>query len=199
VSLKQKIENTFGDEALDFALFCHHEGSLRFELSGGPSYIEMFLQAYEKAKRIIDFTFAESRSLGVCIAFYGKGPFIASLSIFRALRDCQIKIPEVYEAWQKYYSADETTRTFITFPFDQTELPKYLWGTLANELGVRPRSKCDLYIYDVELGVMANPYDARGMDIIGPNKALLKKVYDELGCCLFDYNRPEMDRFFKAP
>ena len=197
VSIKQQIENTFGDKSLDHALFYNHEGSLRFELSLGPSYVEMFLQAYEKAKKIIDFTFSKSNSLCVCLAFVCEGRFISSLSTFRSLRDCQIEIPSHYEAWQKSYPDDEYTRTFIAFQVDNSELPKFLWGTFANELGIRPRSKCKLYIYDTDLGVMAHPYDDRGMDLIGPNKSLLKSVYDDFGSYLLDYDRAEMDRFFK--
>lgn len=197
MSLKQQIENAFGDKSLDHALFYNHEGSLRFELSIGPSYIEMFLQAYEKAKKIIDFAFSESNSLCVCVAFVCEGRFISSLSTFKSLRDCQIKIPSNYEAWQKYYPDDEYTRTFIAFRLDRSELPKFLWGILANELGIRPRFKCDLYIYDAELGVMAHPYDDRGMDLIGPNKSLLEKIYNNFECYVLDYDRNEMNRYFK--
>ena len=119
--MKERIEEQFGDKALDFALFYNHEGSLRFELSSSSSYIEMFLQAYNRAKSLIDFVFQDTDTVNVCLAFNGTGGYLAHLSIFRALKDCQINIPKKHSAWQKDYQEydelDEAeyifTRTFI--------------------------------------------------------------------------------------
>jgi hypothetical protein len=108
LQIKERIRAIFGDKALDFALFYHYELSLRFQLSCGRSRIQRFLNAYQKAKEIIDFccdrkAWTESnrdRPLYACIAFFGGENFLSNLSVFRALKQCQIVIPKSYQAWQ---------------------------------------------------------------------------------------------------
>jgi hypothetical protein len=51
--MQQEITDLFGSNALGHALFYSHPHGLRFELSesGDPSYIHMFLQAYQKPQK----------------------------------------------------------------------------------------------------------------------------------------------------
>lgn len=204
--MRERIEAQFGDLALDFALFYNHEESLRFKLSSSSSYIEMFLQAYNRAKSLIDFVFQDRDTVSVCLAFNGAGGYLAHLSIFRALKDCQINIPKEHSTWQKdYQEYDElhheeylVTRTFICFEIGKPEIPKLLWGTLANELGIRPRSQCDLYLFDLNTDVLVHPYDDRGMDIIGSNRELLKRTYDKFNEWLPECDRQKIMAYFDS-
>jgi hypothetical protein len=52
---RSRILQVFGEQALAHRLFYLHSHSLRVELSGGETYIKMFLRAYERSKAIIDF------------------------------------------------------------------------------------------------------------------------------------------------
>lgn len=204
--MRERIEEQFGEKALDFALFYNHERSLRFELSHSSFYIEMFLQAYNRAKSLIDFIFQDTDTVSVCLTFNGAGGYLAHLSIFRSLKDCQIDIPKEHFAWQKcdreYYELYNeeyiTTRTFICFNLVKTEISKFLWGTLANELGICPRSRCALYLFDFEIGILVHPYDDRGMDIIGTNRELLKETYVKFNEWLIDSDRKQMKAYFDS-
>lgn len=200
--MRERIKEKFGDKALDFALFYNYKTGLRFELSSSSSYIEMFLQAYNRAKSLIDFVFQDTDKVYVCLSFDGVGGYLAHLSIFRALKDCQIKIPKEHFAWQKNYEQyDEEyilTRTFICFDLVKTEIPKFLWGTLANELGIHPRSQCALYLFDFETNILVHPYDDRGMDIIGSNRELLKRTYEEFKEWLPDGDRKQIVAYFNS-
>ena len=51
MSIREKIEKEFGERALDHGLYIKHKEGLRFELSEGNSYIEMFMSAYKKAEK----------------------------------------------------------------------------------------------------------------------------------------------------
>jgi hypothetical protein len=200
LQVKERIKAIFGDKALDFALFHNHELSLRFELSCGRSRIQMFLNAYQKANEIIDFCCDRDRPLHACIAFFGEGNFLSNLSVFPALKQCQILIPKSYQAWQKQYLEDEEQliRTFICFQIDREELSQLLWGTLANELGIRPRSMCDLYIIDLDRSILVHPYDDRGMDIIGIDRTRLKQIYDRFNNLLSNFDREKMDNIMSS-
>ena len=192
--MRDTIRNTFGTEALEHALFYEHEGSLRFELSEGGSFVEMFIQSYNKATEIVGSIFSETEKISVCLAFYGKKSLLGNLSVFRDLVECQIEIPKKdCQIWQKQYPEAEL-RTFITFSTNKKELPKLLWSAIASDMGVKPRVNCSIYIYCSELGVLVHPYDDRGLDVIGPNKELLKKLYTKFHHYLLDYDIEEMDK-----
>ncbi len=194
--MKATIENTFGENALEHALFYEHDGSLRFELSESGSYIEMFTLALNKATEIVNYIFYEVEKIYVCLAFYGNKSFLGNLSVFRGLAGCQIKIPkENYQIWQKQYP-EGGLRTFIAFTIVKKEFHKLLWSALASDLGVTPKANCSIYIYSEELGVLVHPYDDRGMDVIGPNKDLLEKLYNKYYHYLLEYNIEQMDKIY---
>jgi len=192
--MKDTIESTFGTEALEHALFYEHEGSLRFELSEGGSFVDMFIQAFNKSTEIVNFLFSATEQISVCLAFYGSKSLLGSLSVFRDLVDCQIEIPKKNcQIWQKQYPECEL-RTFIAFSTDKKELPKFLWSALASDMGVKPRVNCSIYLFSNDLDILVHPYDDRGMDVIGSNKKLLKKLYTEFNHYLLEYDIEEMDK-----
>ncbi len=196
---REKIESVFGIKSLDHALFYNHKGSLRFELSEGGSYINMFTKAFNKASNILEAAICGSNRVIICLAFYGENTLLSSLSVFKSIKDCQISIPKSEsEIWQKECPSEECMRTFIAFPIKADEVHKFLWGALAGELGIRPRLKCDAYLIDLEKNILLHPYDDRGMDIIGPNKAFLKELFISFNENLLDYDIKEMNEYFNA-
>lgn len=196
MSIREKIKNEFGENALDHALFFKYEDSLRFELSEGKSYIEMFVSAYKKAEKILECAFEGSEKITVCLAYYGEGTILDNLSSLKGLEACQVTI-ENSESWEKYNSENECQRIFVAFEINKEELIKILWGVLATELGVTPQIGCDPYFIDFKNKILANPYDDRGMDIIGLNKKRLKKIYTKYHGYLLKCNIEEMRKYYK--
>ena len=201
--MQEQIIAQFGDKALEHGLFYNHQGSLRFELSQGSGYIKMFLTAYNKAQALVDFAFQDLETVSICLAFDGSGSYIANLSIFRSLKECEIIVPRKHSTWQKFYREIDIDneeycfyRTFICFTITAAEIDKFLWAVLAKDLGIYPQSKCDLYLFDLEQSILLHPYDDRGMDIIGSNKDKLKELYDRFNQWLLDYDRAEMAAYF---
>ncbi len=204
--MQKAIEETFGSNALGHALFYNHPHGLRFELSesGNPSYIHMFLQAYQKAAEITDFLFTDAKDLHVALCFYsyGDGSFLSGLSRFKSIASCGLKIPKSHTAWAKLCSQDDEDsnrwRTAIAFKIDGNLIPQLLWGAIAHDIGIRPRLLCDVYLFDLELGILVHPYDDRGMDAIGNNLGILRSAYHQLDRYLLNYDRQTMiDRFDK--
>lgn len=193
-SIKHSIETVFGKKAIDHALFYENEGSLRFELSEGGSYAEMFFQAYAKASEILGAVFEEQEEVQACLGFYGEKTLLGSLSVFRGIRDCQISIPKSEcEIWQGIESEEELLRTYVAFPVQKGDLPKLLWSALAIDLGVQPRANCDVYLFSIKQEILVHPYDDRGMDVIGPNKAVLQGLFNKYRHYLLEYDMEVME------
>jgi hypothetical protein len=200
---RSRILQVFGDRALEHGLFYLHADCLRVELSGGSNYIKMFLRAYERSTAIIDFCLGDLQTITVCLSFYGSSPLVGNLSVFRNLRKCGIIIPKTAEIWQQQekhvFDEDwDLIRTFICFDIEFSQVDLFLWGTLANELGIRPRSSCSLYLFDLDRQILCHPYDDRGMDIIGNNKSALQQIYNKFNSLLLDYDRQTMDKYFQT-
>jgi hypothetical protein len=201
--MQQAIADIFGSNALGHALFYHHPHGLRFELSaaGNPSYIHMFVQAYQKGEQIIDFIFADANNLHVAIGFYSyeEDGFLANLEVFESIASCQLTIPDTRSTWvsaTKDGSEWGQIRNTIVFEIERRAIPQFLWGALAHDIGIQPQLTCDVYLFDLELGILAHPYDDRGMDVIGNNLGILRSAYAKLDRYLLDYDREIMQARF---
>ena len=124
--------------------------------------------------------------------------FLENYSVFKNLSDLQIKIPEKRFLKKEWVEDDEWNRNYLFFSLNKSELHKLLFGKLADELGIKPSFWFDLYIYDIELGVLVHPYDDRGMDVVGPNKFMINRIYTEFNTWLLDYDLEAMNRWFKS-
>jgi hypothetical protein len=200
-SYQSKISQVFGDKVFEGGIFYLYPRSLRVELSGSRPYIKMFLRAYERSKAILDFGLGDLQTIAVCLSFYGGGSLVSNLSVFRSLRSCGITIPKTAEIWQRrekhVFDEDwDLIRTFICFEIEYSDIDLFLWGLLANELGIRPRNICRLYLFDLHRQILFHPYDDRGMDIIGNNLTLLEQIYLKFNDWLLDYDRQIMDKYF---
>jgi hypothetical protein len=195
-ALHDEIHRVFGPAALEWGLFYVHEPALRFELSGGGGYIEMFTRAYDRAREIVAAAFADTAELTIVLAHTcGGGPAERSLAL-SSIRHCGIRIPRPYATWTEDADEDGFARVFLAFRAGREMVDRLLWGALATEMAIHPSLACRVYLADVERGVLAFPYDDRGMDVIGPNHALLGDLYTRFNPWLLDYDRERMDGFF---
>jgi hypothetical protein len=192
------LASVFGPRALEHGLFYRHERALRFELSVGSGYIELFSSAYDRAREVLGFVFHESPDLGVILSYIREETPRERRAVLRSLRDCGLRVPRPRTWWTTVEEEGEDSMrwTYLAFRAPKTMLNKLLWGVLAAELGIRPRLRCGLYLADPARGVLAHPYDDRGMDVIGPNTPLLRQLYQRFNGYLLDYDRARMDADF---
>ena len=187
--IEQALE-IFGKNSFQHAIFYSNEQCLRFGLSEESeqeSYVRMFTSALQKSTQIIDTVFEKSDELSICLAFSGDG-YLSNFSVFKYLKQLQIKIPEENYKFQEWDIDDESNRNYLFFKINKSELHKILFGKLGAELGIKPSFWFDVYIYDIELGVLAHPYDDRGMDIVGTNKVMIKNIYKKYHSWLLNYD-----------
>lgn len=200
VMMKDELHAVFGPRAFEHGLFYAHEhdGALRFELSRGGGRLDQFAQAFDRGREIADHVFRDSARIVAVLGWCGGGPLVRHMAVFRALRDCGVALARPRTAWTGASEEcwDDGERTFVAFACEKDALHHLLWGAIAVDLGVHPRLESRVYIADPERGVLAHPYDDRGMDVIGPNEALLRELYHRFNGYLLDYDRARMDARF---
>ncbi len=171
---------------------------LRFRLGlwdGAYERIEQFVSALDRARKILDCVFPTSRRLTVMFEYYGERSLLADREVLRATRDCIRRFGrphQVYVATHPDQIEDEVIEdsyTRILFTIQRDLLVRVLWGPFAKDLGIGPQIPGWVYIADKELGIVAKPYDDRGMDVAGPNRELLQRLYREFNDWLLDSHR----------
>jgi len=197
---RDTLYEVFGPRALRWALFYANERALRFELSTSGGLIEQFEGAWDRGREILDHVFRDTERVAVVLSWIVEEPSpLRYVSVFRALRECGLRVERPYEAWTEPCEDEDwkdAERVFVAFRVGRDGVRRLLWGALASDLGIRPRLLCEVYLADLERGVLAHPYDDRGMDVIGPSRDLLRDFYTRFNPYLLDYDRPRMDAAF---
>lgn len=190
--IKQALE-IFGRSAFGHNLFANNASAIRFELALGESRIERFDTALHRASTVAEDLFGASERLCICLMYYGAS-FVGAKSSFQSLKECEVAINRPYEIDRQQID-DELggeTQTRVFFESDFSSAYRMIWGTIAQELGVRPSLEFNLYVFDPNLRVLMHPYDDRGMDILGPNRERMSEIYANYSDWLLDYNIAEM-------
>jgi hypothetical protein len=196
--IRNQIESIFKGKAFERPLFYAYEGGLRFELSEGGSFINQFLTANKKADEICQSVFKQQETVTVCLNFYGSKKLLASLSVFRELKELNISIPKNSEHWSK---ADEEEDDFyshyIAFSASIEYLKSFLWCACASDFGyIKPSPGVNVYLFNFDQEVMVFPYDDRGIDVVGNNHSFLKSLYTEFNQYILGYDRESIEVTF---
>lgn len=200
LSLLDEVLDTFGPEALEPALFYHHSPALRFELAGGETWVAQFLQAIDRARAIMEAAFAEADELTVIFWVWSEEPeqklgrgLLAQLKLL----GLQLEEPEFHRLPLR--DGDDFPKACFVAELPTRCLPELLWGALARELDIKPKLGWRVVIAAPELGLLACPYDDRGMDITGTNTERLAKLYHQFDAWLLDYDRARMAEMLGRP
>lgn len=192
------IEETFLGRAFLRPLFYSYPGGLRFELSEGGHAIDQFLTAHHKASEICRDAFSGNDNLTICLrVYYFQQSKFAYRSTLRELADAGIKIPRSRSIWLEEVAED--CSVLVAFSAATTVLPRLLWCALSADFGsIRPRPLCSVYLFNLAAGVMAFPYDDRGMDVVGPNSSLLERLYRKHSAYLLEHDIKAMKESFDS-
>ncbi|QRO33123.1 DUF3885 domain-containing protein [Chromobacterium violaceum] len=158
--------------------------------------MDMFIEALSKAELIVNDIFSASNDLQVCVSsYYSYSPFELR-AVLRELKTCEISIPCERDYWVSTDpEPDRSYRVFVIFSISKSDIRKFIWGAVAMDLGIKPSMRGSIYIYSLTDGVLAHPYDDRGMDIIG-DFAILSALYRKYSVFLLRYDREVMDASF---
>lgn len=205
MQLQREIEVIFEGKAFLRPLFYSYPGGLRFELSEGGSAIEQFLLALRKAATICADIFPADRPMVVCLRLIAQTNLFANRELLSELRAAGISIPRARCLWSEAASPDDDfdnednlSWLHIAFEAPASLLQNFLWCAFSTDFGcIRPQPHCLIYLFNLNSRVMVWPYDDRGMDVVGPNHALLSHIYFKHYQNLLDYDRETMVATFE--
>ncbi|WP_271785313.1 DUF3885 domain-containing protein [Aquimarina algiphila] len=80
---------------------------------------------------------------------------------------------------------------------DEESINKIIRGRANLEMGFDPAISQDIYYYSISNKVGFRIYDDRGCDVWSNDKEKLRPIYESLNNWILDYNRPEIDEYFK--
>jgi len=80
---------------------------------------------------------------------------------------------------------------------DEDTINKIIRGRANLEMGFDPAIPQDIYYYSISNKIGFRIYDDRGCDVWSNDKEKLRPIYESLNEWILDYNRPEIDKYFK--
>jgi Domain of unknown function (DUF3885) len=206
MSLKDQVIERFGNKAFSMRpTFYHNEGALRFELGVGDDSLSNKITALHRFNTLLDDLGFKRHPIGIaayCYTYdtskYEKAtplhqqllPFARELSIWADTKFSKsdfLRIPN-------------DDNGFITYHFSETSidhglLSDWIIRHLLRDFGGSNTPL--LMLFNIDLGIIINPYDNRGMDVFGPNHDLLKRLYHKRNHWLLEYDRERMDELYK--
>jgi hypothetical protein len=206
LNLQLEIDKVFSGQAFARPLFYAVPEGLRFQLSESGAVIDQFLLALRKSAMICSDVFSGESECSVCLRIHSGNNRFAHRTLLRTLQTLGFAIPAERSVWSEQIdpadwfceSAPEHW-VHIAFKAPVSLLETLLWCALAKDFGViTPALHCAVYLFNLKARVMVLPYDDRGMDVVGPNKALLGALYRRHNAWLLDHDRPAMDAVFTA-
>jgi hypothetical protein len=218
--LRDALFTRFGRDAFGDGVFYAHAPALRFELSRGGGHVELFLQAMDRGREILAGVFPGGTPLVAVLVLHEPPSRATVRRAVTALRRLGVRPERPRAVWAEPpmeeemrraredadvfpgegdAGEDDGTRTFVAFSCGTEAVPLLLWGAAAADLGVRPRLPGRVYLADVAGGLLAHPYDDRGMDVVGPNHARLAELHRAFAPYLLDHDRARMAAFFAPP
>jgi hypothetical protein len=201
---QEAIEQIFGVRACSHALFYQRPGGLRFALSEGQSPLDQVLLALRIATAICTDLFEGSPTLTVCLRQFASPNPLSFRTTLRELAQAGIRIPREHDIWieptppeDRFEDDTESWWLNVAFEISTAKLQNLLWCAIVSDFGsLHPNPQCRVYLVNLAEKVMAHPYDDRGMDVLGPNHALLAMLYARHNHRLLDYDRATMDATF---
>jgi hypothetical protein len=198
------IETIFLGKAFMRPLFYSYTGGLRFELSESGTALEQFLLALRKATEICSDIFPVGQTITVCLRVYTRSNPFDHRSTISSLKSAGIVIPKQREVWLEPIDADdwfeETQPEWwlnVAFDVSATLIQNFLWCALSRDFtSIRPNPGCLVYLFNLKSELIVWAYDDRGMDVVGPNKIALEKLYNKHSRYLLNYDRAVMDATF---
>jgi hypothetical protein len=204
MGFRDEIETTFSGKAFIRPLFYNYLGGLRFELSEGGTMLEQFLLAMRKATEICADIFKDHDPMIVCLRVRTWSNRYAHRDILAGLKEAGISIPQHREIWLEPISQEDWFEESqpewwlnLTFEASPQLIQNFLWCALSHDIGsIRPRLNSMVYLFSLKSELMVWAYDDRGMDVVGPNKTALEKLYFKHSKYLLEYDRAVMDATF---
>ena len=201
--MRKAVRDIFGVQAFGPAVFYTFPGGLRFALGEGGTPFDQVLTALRKASTVCRDVFADADVLTVCLGQYAPDTEFAVRSTLRQLALAGVFIPRERDIHIDVQACDaaivggaDVRWLSIVFALPVSKLENVLWCAVATNVNIVPNPGCRIHLVNCAAQLMVHPYDERGMDVVGPNRALLGQLYRKHNAWLLDYDRGAMDAAF---
>jgi hypothetical protein len=182
-----------------FALFYNIPGGLRFSLSEGDSPLDQVLTALRKATIVCDDVFRGEDKILVHLETFAPASRFGLRKMLRELCIAGIVVPKPRDVWieRADETDDENENTYwvsCAFEVPAAKLPNLLWCAVTADFGssLRPNPRCRVYLLNLDKGIVAHPYDDRGMDVISRRSSALAGLYERHKDLLLEYDMDAM-------
>lgn len=201
---KQKFRSKFGVDYPLYGPFGTFEFDLRFELSPPMSrnYIQMFTQAYDRARAICRVLFPDPTHMHILISTTSEqeAPPCMRLRRFREnslhRERFQFIGSTAHEGGEWHDPYFEHWSTYA--PQSDPEIDTCLWLALSQDIGIEPRGNARIYFVNTDQGFYLHPYDDRGMDLVSVNRSISQSIFNRFNDWLLDYDRERMNAVFAS-
>ena len=205
MEFRRKIQEIVG-KPYRYALFYNFPIALRFELSegqgGGP--LEEVLTALRKATVICDDVFRGEETILAHLSAFAPASRFGLRAMLRELHVAGIDIPKVRDVWleaEDETDADDDENDYwvnCAFEVATAKLQSLLWCAITTDFGyaLRPNPHCRVYLLNMNKGIVAHPYDDRGMDVISRRTTSLTGLYEKHNDLLLEYDMEAMRQTF---
>lgn len=186
--------------------FYNNEGALRFELGLGDDRLTYLITAFQRLNTVLDDLGIKAQPVGVAASIYTYSSTEQEPAL--PLHQQILPLARMVENWN--LGKFKKSELLLTPTDENTFCATHLSLTTLNDFSVS-RSILEhllrdfggsnntplIMLFNLDLGIMINPYDDRGMDVFGPNRDLLKMLYNKRNDWLLDHNREQMDANYK--
>ena len=199
--LDNRLQAVFSEKRFEPPLFYTWPVGLRFELGGewgkAPHSFctQRFYQAMHRAKMLLEYVFQDSKILIVKLVFHTEQK---TKTPTRELERCGFTLPADHEKNHKLGENGHIYNISFSDGITSTNAHAILWAIMSNEIGIKPTAALTAYYIDLDKGIVAHPYDDRGMDLVANSKLALADCYAKFNGWILDYDRARIDEVFKS-
>lgn len=200
-----RIRNTFGKKIIEPGLFYKWPIGLRFELGGNECeddtnqlYTQRFYQAMYRSKTLLEHVFEPNKSIIIALNIYTKKKNkLQSKTQLKKLEQCGFVLPVKHHFSYEPFENGYFCKILLSEKINSTNVHSILWAIISNEIGIKPTAEIMAYFIDLDSGIVAHPYDDRGIDIVANSKEALDSCYMKYKEWLLNYDRKKIDAIFK--
>lgn len=181
--------------------------SLRFELGVGKDSLSYKITAMQRLNCLLDDLGFKALQIGVAAYAYTYDadefsppiplhqqllPFARGINTWGGIKFCRSEFTQINKDFDPHLP-DEESRVAIHFGMVEIDYGLFSSWLILHLMGDFGASAVpQLMLFDLDSGIMINPYDVRGMDVFGPNHDLLAKLYRKRNDWLLDFDRDRM-------
>lgn len=168
----------------------------------------MFTSSYDRARELARAALSLRKPIAVIAAYRSPHWQISGragqgrTSAFGLLRKMGVATTSRKATWMSHFypkaHVDEKDEPCehraLPVTWDKADI--LLWNNIAQDIGIEPKAPVLSKLADVDLGVVVDAYDDRGMDVVALSPEPIQHLHQRFNTWLLDYDRERMSKVF---